>query len=189
MQWLCGSDTMQNEVFTLNGCTSLQALQWREWEWECQHGWDTDETGCLYASSWQCLCAISSFQPQTLSFHLPARPLLSFVLPTGTPPFYSPPTEPFHTLLLRPLAAAAFLSLSSRPPTSHPILLQIWGFDTDFPSDPFLPSFLCFVYLSPKCRSHLALFLCLTAWWRVPAWICARSTGHILSQWHGKKGR
>lgn len=99
--------------------------------------------------------------------------------------FHSPPIELWHTLLLYFLPAAAFLFLSSHPPTSHPILLQIMSFDIHFPSDPFPHPFLCFLYLSLECWSHLALFLCLPAWCREPA----RSTGHRMSQQCVKKGR
>lgn len=75
------------------------------------------------------LCNFLFLAPDlVLSPHCSSSPF-SFVLPTGTLPFPSPPTELFHTLLLCPSAAAAFLSLSRDIPTSHPILLQIWGFD------------------------------------------------------------
>jgi len=120
----------------------------------------------------------------------PSFTLISFTNQHSTFPLST--TKLFHTLLLHSLAAAAFLFLSSHPPTSCPTLLQIWGFDTDFPSNPFLHTFLCFLYLSLKCWSHLAVFLCLPDWWREPVRVGARSSGHMMDlteSQHLKKGR
>lgn len=62
---------------------------------------------------------------------------------------------------------------SSHPPISCPILPQIWGSDPDFPSDPCLHTFLCFL----KCWSRFADFLLLFDWWREPVQECPRSSG------------
>lgn len=80
----------------------------------------------------------------------------------------------FHVLLLHSAAAAAFLFLSSHPVTSHPILLQIWGFNIDFPSDPLLHTFVSCPY--PQYVSPTSLFssACLTGEGSLP-----RSSGHM----------
>lgn len=120
-------------------------------------------------SSWQGLCAISCSQSQALSFLL--------VAPSSTH-FFSPLTLHLSTFSCSADTSSnssSFALPSSHPPTSCPILLQIWGFGHGFPSEPSLHSFLCFL----KCWARFADFLLLPDWWREPAQECPRSSGHM----------
>lgn len=92
--------------------------------------------------------------------------------------------ELFHALLLRPAAAAAFLFLSSHPVTSHPIFLQIWGFNIDFPSDPLLHTFVSCTYPWNVSPTSLFSSACLTGEGSL-----SRSSGHMqdLSNHSGSK--
>lgn len=96
------------------------------------------------------LFPVSSRRPCPFCWWL--HPLLSFQCLWHST-FLLSAAELFHALLLHPLAAAAaFLFLSCHPPTSCPILIQMWAFDTDFHSDPLL---------------HVCLFVSCTYPWNV----------------------
>lgn len=78
-------------------------------------------------------------------------------------------------------SSSSFAFPSSHPLPSCPILPQIWGFDSNFPSDPFLNTFLCFL----KCWSCFAVFLFLFHSWREPVQKCPRSSDHIKNVTNG----
>lgn len=148
-------------------------------------------TGFLPASSWQWLCAISCFQSQALSFLLtaPSSTLFFYLLTLHLSTFRC--TELFHILLLCPLAAAAFPFLSSHPPASCPILLQICILTL---ISLLIPSYTHFFVSCtyPRNVGPTLLFscACLTGEWSLSGYVPgAWSHERSNKSQHVKKGR
>lgn len=151
--WLCPA--VNQRGLTVNW-SSLQVLHWEESQWK----------GVLRTLEF-CSLPLCYFQ-----FPVPGLVLFfSCLHPYPLPLHLS--TSHFSTLCWHILYQQQQLCSSFQPsPTSCPILPQIWGFDPNFPSDPFLHTFLCFL----KCWSCFAVFLLLFGWWREPVQECPRSS-------------